>query len=223
MARVPRSVLSTAVAAVLVLVGCLVAAYLLRPAAPGSAGGPSTGDDALRCGSEACRAVVRADVGADSVELVVGGGVGRIRIGGPGGPNVVESTVVDSGAQVDGQSLECVSSKVSVCLVRGKSGDEVLGEVLVGRDGTWTRVQTRYLATGGYLGLHDVDGDAVADVVAVQLDCDQDVCGKVHAQVFSFTGGKEPLGCTAPVGTAEQLPGWPAVAPATADLSPCGA
>ncbi|MET1071241.1 MAG: hypothetical protein ABWY11_01205 [Umezawaea sp.] len=223
MAKAPRSVLLTAGAAVLVLVGCLVGAYLLRPSAPGSAAGPSTGEDDLRCGAAVCRTVVRADVGADVVELMVGEGAGRIRIGGAGGADVFESTVVESGAQIDGRSMECVASQVSVCLVRGRSDDEVLGELLVGRDGTWNRAQARYLATGGYLALHDVDGDAVADVVAVQRECDRKVCGRVYAQVFSSTGSKEPLGCTAPVDAVEELPGWPAVAPAAADLSPCGA
>ncbi|WNV90662.1 hypothetical protein [Umezawaea sp. Da 62-37] len=223
MAKAPRSVPATAGAAVLVIVGCLVTAYLLRPSAPGSAAGPPTGEDDLRCGGADCRSVVKADVGADTVDLVVGAGTGRIRIVGAGGSNIFESTVVESGARIDERSLECVASKVSVCLVRGPSGDEVLGEVLVGRDGTWNRAQARYLATGGYLALHDVDGDAVADVVAVQRECDGKVCARVYAQVFSFTGSREPLGCTAPVDTDEELPGWPAVAPAAADLSPCGA
>jgi hypothetical protein len=221
----PRSVLFAAGAAVLVIVGCLVTAYAMRPpAAPGPPPGePSSADAGLRCGTTACRPVVTSTVGQDVVEVLVGEGGGRIRVTGPAGPNIFESTVVESGGQVDAQSLECVSAEVSVCLVRGKAGDDLLGEVLVGRSGAWTRAQARYLATGGYLALHDVDGDQVADVVAVQRPCDPTGCEKSYAQVFSFTAGKPLLGCTAVVDALEELPGWPAVAPAAADLRSCGA
>ena len=225
MAGAPRSVLVAAGAAVLVVVGCLVAAYALRPpSAPDPSGGDRSAADAgLRCGSTACRTAVKSDVGADVVEVLVGEGGGRIKVTGPAGPNIFESTVVDSGGVIDAQSLECVSAEVSVCLVRGKSGEELLGEVLVGRGGTWTRAQARYLATGGYLALHDVDGDQVADVVAVQRPCDPTGCKRSYAQVFSFSGTKPLLGCTAAVNALEDLPGWPTVAPAAADLRSCGA
>ncbi|MCS7484331.1 hypothetical protein ACFFQW_32210 [Umezawaea endophytica] len=223
MAEAPRSVLFAAGAAVLVVVGCLVTAYALRPpSAPEPRTGDSTSADAgLRCGTSTCRTVVTSTVGSDVVEVLAGDGGGRIRVNGPAGLSIFESTVVESGGQVDPQSLECVSAEVSVCLVRGRSGDQLLGEVLVGRTGTWTRAQARYLATGGYLALHDVDGDQVADVVAVQRPCDAAGCGKPYAQVFSFTGGKALLGCTAAVTALEDLPGWPAVAPAAADLRTC--
>ena len=225
MAEAPRSVLFAAGAAVLVIVGCLVTAYTLRPptAPVPRAGESSSADAGLRCGTTACRPVVTSTVGQDQVEVLAGEGGGRIRVTGPAGPNIFESTVVESGGQFDAQSLECVSAPVSVCLVRGKAGDELLGEVLVGRAGVWTRVQARYLATGGYLALNDVDGDQVADVVAVQRPCDPTGCGKSYAQVFSFTAGKALLGCTTVVNAVEDLPGWPAVAPATADLGSCGA
>jgi hypothetical protein len=224
-AEAPRSVLFAAGAAVLVIVGCLVTAYTLRPpAAPGPAAPESSAADAgLRCGTTACHGVVKQDVGADVVEVLVGEGGGRIKVTGPTGLNMFESTVVESGGQVNAQSLECVSAEVSVCLVRGRAGEELLGEVLVGRAGTWTRAQARYLATGGYLALHDVDGDQVADVVAVQRPCDPTGCKRSYAQVFSFTGAKSLLGCTAAVNALEELPGWPAVAPAAADLRSCGA
>ncbi len=225
MAEAPRSVLVAAGAAVLVIVGCLVTAYALRPpSAPDPAvQDSSSADGGLRCGATACHPVVERKVGEDVVEVLVGEGGGRIRVTGPAGPNIFESTVVASGGQIDAESLECVSAEVSVCLVRGKAGDELLGEVLVGRAGTWTRDQARYLATGGYLALHDVDGDQVVDVVAVQRPCDPTGCKRSYAQVFSFTDAKSLLGCTAAVNALEELPGWPAVAPAAADLRSCGA
>jgi hypothetical protein len=218
-------VLFAAGAAVLVIVGCLVTAYTLRPPSAPDPAAPASpaAEPGLRCGTTACHGVARQDVGVDVVEVLVGEGGGRIRVTGPAGPNIFESTVVESGGQVDAQSLECVSAEVSVCLVRGKAGEELLGEVLVGRAGAWSRAQARYLATGGYLALRDVDGDKVADVIAVQRPCDPTGCKKPYAQVFSFTGGKSLLGCTAAVNALEELPGWPAVAPAAADLRACGA
>ncbi|HEX6345082.1 hypothetical protein [Umezawaea sp.] len=223
MTEAPKTVLFAAGAAVLVIVGCLVTAYALRPpSAPEPRADESSSADAgLRCGTTPCRPVDASTVGEDVVEVLVGEGGGRVKVTGPAGTTVFESTVVESGGQIDAQSLECVSAQVSVCLVRGKAGEELLGEVLVGRAGGWTRAQARYLATGGYLALHDADGDRVADVVAVQRPCDPTGCGKSYAQVFSFTAGKPLLGCTAAVNALEDLPGWPTVAPAAADLRSC--
>ncbi|WP_053718912.1 hypothetical protein [Saccharothrix sp. NRRL B-16348] len=205
----------------LITIAGLVIAWSLRPPAvpdPGAA----TPQDELRCGATACRSVVKQEVGVDSVELVVGEGAGRIWTSGASGPNVFELTIASSGARIDGSSLQCVDAEVAVCLVRGEVGGEVLGEVLVRRSGAWTRAQVPYVASGAYLALHDVDQDAVADVVAVQRACKVDAdCGRWFAQVFSPAGGE--LGCTPVVREAESLPGWPTVTPDPSDLRQCGA
>jgi hypothetical protein len=218
----PRSALLAAGAAVLVLVGCVVFAYSTRPSTPTSAPRETTAEDGLRCGATACRSVLKQVVGDDSVEVLVGEGSGRIKVTGPAGPTIFESAALESGAKVDDQSLQCVAAEVSVCLVRGRQGEESYGDVLVERSGAWTRTQAPYLATGGYLALHDVDGDQVADVVAVQRPCDPTGCKRVYAQVFSFSG-TPVLGCTAAVATLEDLPGWPEVAPRADDQRSCGA
>jgi hypothetical protein len=218
----PRSALLAAGAAVLVLVGCLAVAYSMRPSTTYSSPRQTTAEDGLRCGSEVCKPVLKQVVGDDAVEVLVGSGAGRIKVTGPAGPNIFESSVVESGAAVDDSSLQCVPAAVSVCLVRGRKGDVSYGEVLVERSGAWTRTQAPYVATGGYLALHDVDGDQVADVVAVQRPCDPTGCKRVYAQVFSFSS-TSVLGCTSAVASIEDLPGWPEVVLRADDLRSCGA
>ncbi|MDU0292188.1 hypothetical protein [Saccharothrix longispora] len=113
-------------------------------------------------------------------------------------------------------------AEVTVCLVRGAAGGEVRGEVIVRRSGAWTRAQVPYLSSGAHLALADVDRDAAADVVAVQRACPGvDDCGRRFAQVFSVVGGGE-VGCTAVVGSPEELPGWPEVVPDASTLMRCG-
>ncbi|WP_143035887.1 hypothetical protein [Lentzea fradiae] len=171
----------------------------------------------MRCGTTACQVVIGKSVGRDLVELLAGTGGGRIRVTGESGPFAFEMIIAESGAAVTDKSLQCVEAEVSVCLVHGARGSELLGEVLVRKDGTWSRAQA-YLATGGYLGLHDVDEDGTADVVAVQLACDGQ-CANAFVQVFSVLG--PDLGCTAAAPARDQLPGWPAPVPSLSQLRPC--
>ncbi|MFJ6675316.1 hypothetical protein ACIQMJ_29795 [Actinosynnema sp. NPDC091369] len=206
----------------LITIAGLVIAWSLRPPAASDAGAV-TPQDELRCGTTACRSVVKQEVGVDSVELVVGEGAGRIRTSGASGPNIFELTIASSGARIDASSLQCVDAEVAVCLVRGEVRGEVLGEVLVRRSGAWSRAQVPYVASGAYLALHDVNKDTVADVVAVQRVCQAGVdCSRWFAQVFSPLGGGGELGCTPVVGAAESLPGWPTVTPDPSDLRQCG-
>ncbi|MEV0678299.1 hypothetical protein AB0I60_17465 [Actinosynnema sp. NPDC050436] len=222
MTRPPVAALLVACLAVATTVAGMAFAWSLRPPEPAA---PSTeaGADDLRCGSVACQPVVRADVGGDTVELLYGQGVGRIRTGGASGRNIFELTIAESGAAITADSLECADAAVSVCLVRGAAGGEVRGELLVRRAGAWSRAQLPYLASGGYLGLRDVDGDGVEDVVAVQRACGSGPdCPRRFAQVFSLAGAKAELGCTSVVAHQDQLPGWPDVNPSPAQLHPCG-
>ncbi|GAA1277951.1 hypothetical protein GCM10009634_21660 [Saccharothrix xinjiangensis] len=212
--------------AVVTTVAGLAFAWSTRPGAPAATGvEPPLGE--LRCGAEACRTVVEQQVGPDSVALLVGPEVGRIRTSGASGPNVFELTVAASGAEITDRSLQCADAGVGVCLVRGEVESEVpgevLGEVLVRRSGAWSRAQVPYVSSGGHLALHDVDRDAVADVVAVQRECPAgEDCPRRFVQVFSLVDGGEELGCTEVVDAPELVPGWPAVVPDAADLGPCG-
>ncbi|WP_447004308.1 hypothetical protein ACRAKI_32515 [Saccharothrix isguenensis] len=222
MTRPPTAVLAISCAAVLITVTGLLIAWSLRPPAITDAGAEPP-REGLRCGTTACRSVVKQQVGADSVELLVGEGAGRIRTGGASGPNIFELTIALSGARISEQSLQCLDAEVAVCLARGEVGGEVLGEVLVRRSGAWSRAQVPYVSSGAYLALHDVDQDAVADVVAVQRACPKGAdCARWFVQVFSLAGGGGELGCTPVVSEPEALPGWPGVAPDPSELRQCG-
>lgn len=222
--------LLTACLAVAITAAGMVFAWSLRPDDTAERGVSPTQDE-LRCGPTACQVVVSADVGRDTVAVLVGQGAGvgqgqgagRISTNGASGRNIFELTIAEQGAAITDGSLECVDAEVAVCLVRGPARAEVLGEVLVRRSGAWSRAQVPYVAGGGYLGLHDVDEDGVADVVAVQRACAPGVdCSRRFAQVFSLVGPSADLGCTPVVPDASQLPGWPAVQPGRNHLRPCG-
>ncbi|MGM1060308.1 hypothetical protein [Saccharothrix sp. Mg75] len=225
----PKPALVVACAAVLVTVTGLVTAWSLRPPDQADPGAAPT-QDQLRCGTTACRPVVQQGVGADSVELLVGSGEGRIRTSGASGSNIFELTIAASGAEITDRSLRCADAEVAVCLVRGTAGAEVRGEVIVRRSGAWTRAQAPYAASGGHLALADVDRDAVADVVAVQRACPGGAggadCGRRFVQVFSVVGtgeaGGGEVGCTPVVGSPEELPGGPEAVPDPATLVRCG-
>ncbi|WP_306748599.1 hypothetical protein [Saccharothrix yanglingensis] len=220
MSSPPKAALVVACAAVLTTVASVAVAWSLRPPDQPDAGA-APAQDQLRCGTTACRSLVKREVGADSVELLVGSGEGRIRTNGASGPNIFELTVAASGADITEGSLQCADAEVTVCLVRGAAGGEVRGEVIVRRSGAWTRAQVPYLSSGAHLALADVDRDAVADVVAVQRACPGvDDCGRRFAQVFSVVGGGE-VGCTVVVGSPEELPGWPEVVPDASTLVRC--
>lgn len=222
MTRPPATVLITACAAVAITVAGMVYAWSTRPSGPSGAGGPSPQDE-LMCGTTACRSVVEEVVAGDEVEVLVGQGSGYLRTGGTSGRYIFELAIAQSGAEINDKSLDCVDAGTGVCLVRGKSGTEELGEVLVRRGAVWTKAPKPYVASGGYLALHDVDADGVADVVAVQRACPAgQECLRRFAQVFTLTGDTGELGCTATVAEPEALPGWPIVMPPPTGLRPCG-
>jgi len=206
----------TAVVAAAVVVAGLVFAYFQRPHDTDSA---QSGTDAgMRCGTTVCQVVIGKSVGRDLVELLSGTGGGRIRVTGESGPFIFEMTIAESGATVNDKSLQCAEAAVSVCLVRGARGGEMLGEVLVRKNGTWSRAQDNYLASAGYLGLHDVNDDGTADIIAAQHAC-AGQCGNAFLQVFSPLGPN--IGCTPPAPAREQLTGWPTPVPKMSQLRPC--
>ncbi|MEV6243507.1 hypothetical protein [Lentzea sp. NPDC051838] len=211
-----RSVQVTAVVAAVVVVAGLVYAYFQRPNNTDS--GQSGTDSGMRCGTTVCQVIIGKSVGKDLVELLGGTGGGRIRVTGASGPFIFEMTIAETGAIVNGDSLQCKEAPVSVCLVRGKQNGKMLGEVLVRKDGTWSRAQTAYQASAGSMELHDVNDDGTADIVAVQLGCDGQ-CNDAFVQVFSAVG--PVIGCTSPAPAKEQLAGWPTPAPKMSQIRPC--
>ncbi len=206
----------TAVAAAVVVVAGLVFAYFQRPNSTDS--GQSGTDGAMRCGTTVCQVVIGKSVGKDLVELLGGTGGGRIRVSGESGTFIFEMTIAESGATINDKSLVCQEAAISVCLVRGTHAGKWMGEVLINKGGTWSRAQTAYLATAGYIGLHDVNEDGTADVVAAQLACDGQ-CDVAFVQVSSV-GGKI-IGCTTSAPTQDHLPGWPAPTPKMSQIRPC--
>ncbi|MFI6097340.1 hypothetical protein ACIA8G_17375 [Lentzea sp. NPDC051213] len=210
-----RSVQVIAVVAAVVVVAGVVFAYFQRPNNTDSA---QTTDTGLRCGTTVCQTIVGKSVGNDLVELLGGTGGGRIRVTGESGPFIFEMTIAESGAKINDDSLLCQEAPTSVCLVRGADGDAVYGEVLIRKGGTWSRAQAAYLSSAGYLGLHDVNEDGTADIVAVQRACDG-LCNDAFVQVFSALG--PDVGCTTSAPARDQLPGWPAPAPKMSQIRPC--
>lgn len=207
-----RSVLVTACVAVLVTGVGMLYAFLQRPSS--GTQGHGNGDATLRCGTTVCQSVIGKNVGHDMVEVLTGTGGGRIRVTGESGNFIFEMTIAEAGAQVSGNdALQCAEGPVSVCLVRGTRGEDVLGDALVRRDGVWTR-PAAYEASGSYLALHDVNSDGTADVVAVQLGCGGQ-CDTAFVQVFS-PGGAD-LGCTAPVSSKDAANRTPELS----QLRPC--
>ena len=206
----------TAAAAAVVFVAGLVYAYSQRPHHTDS-GLPGT-DSGMRCGTTVCQVIIGKSVGKDLVELLGGTGGGRIRVTGESGPFIFEMTIAETGATVNDASLQCSEAPVSVCLVRGTQNGKSLGEVLIRKDGTWSRAQTAYQASAGYIGLHDVNEDGTADIVAAQLACDGQ-CNNAFMQVFSAVG--PVIGCTSPAPAREQLTGWPTPAPKMSQIRPC--
>jgi hypothetical protein len=213
-----RSVQVVAVVAAVVVIAGLVFAYFQRPDNTDS--GQSGTDPGMRCGTTVCQVIIGKSVGKDLVELLGGTGGGRIRVTGESGPFIFEMTIAESGATVNDKSLVCAEAPISVCLVRGEhtTNGGWLGEVLIRKDGTWSRAQAAYLSSAGYLGLHDVNEDGTADIVAAQFACDGK-CRNAFVQVFSVLG--PDLGCTTAVQGREQLAGWPAPAPKMSQLRPC--
>ncbi|WP_156213832.1 hypothetical protein [Lentzea aerocolonigenes] len=211
-----RSVQVTAAVAAVVFVAGLVYAYFQRPHNTDS--GQSGTDSGMHCGTTVCQVIIGKSVGRDLVELLGGTGGGRIRVTGESGPFIFEMTIAETGATVNGNSLQCSEAPVSVCLVRGDQNGKSLGEVLIRKDGTWSRAQAPYQASAGYIGLHDVNADGTADVVTAQLGCDG-LCTNAFVQVFSVIG--PVIGCTSPAPVREQLDGWPVPAPNLSQIRPC--
>ncbi|ACU40196.1 hypothetical protein [Actinosynnema mirum] len=229
MSRPPLTALLTACLSVAITAAGLGYAWSLRAPDHAPAG---DGQVSPICGTRECEPVAEAAVGSDVVRVMVGDKISRIATEGASGTVMFELTIAEYGVTEDVGSLEleCVDSPVAaVCLVQGQARGKRYAEALVRQDGLWSRALGGYQGDGGYVGLHDVNGDQVMDVVVVQRRCAEGVdCPKRVAEVYSLVadvanGEDRKLGCTAVVNAEAALPGWPDVRPAANQLKACPA
>lgn len=232
----PWAVVIAAVVSALVAAGALVASALLRggpgtdtgAVAPDTAPAETSGVGADGCRVRPCTVLGIQPVGGVSIELVADDGAksGRLRIGGGGSSDVIEVTITENGATLTAESLQCVPSTLSVCVVRGAYDGGVVAQVVVGRSGEWDSLATQIASDVGYLVVAEVTGAYTgAEVVAAQHRCDRskfaDCSNKpVFLQVYSSSTG-ELIGCTRDYARLGSLDGWPN--PDLADLvvNPC--
>jgi hypothetical protein len=228
--RASRPVYVAVVVAVLVLVaatGTTVVMRQLREAAatPTPSSQPAstapTGPVQL-CGEAPCvklTSIALPQYG-ETVDLLADGKGhdARLRITSDRGAVLFSSQIVS----VDAKSITCLEGRPSVCLLQGKDGVDLIGEVFTDDNGTWRQTQPPFSSDAGYLALRDVNGDGVPDVVTTQRRCADNAsasCTKVAVAVFQATG--EEIGCTASYPSQQQLPGWPAVIPDPSRLGEC--
>ncbi|MEV6912343.1 hypothetical protein [Amycolatopsis sp. NPDC051071] len=232
-ARTPRSVLFTAVLAVVVSAGVFVAVFLLRHPEPTPAGAPDSGTapdaapatPAVNCGHSLCRELGAMTVGGVPVVLLAdeAGKQGVVRIG---GDSIFPLIINDLGVTLGGDSLRCVDGATPVCLVRGVAGGGSAGELFVARGGIWRDTGKPYFSDAGTISLNDVTADGIADVIVVRHECPGAQSGSarcqaapVLAEVYDVARGS--VGCTRRYTAPSELKGWPDVRLVRADLRPC--
>lgn len=224
-ARTPTSVVVTVVVSLLVAVGAVAGAAVLgahrQPAAAptrSSTQAPSSSEpvDPSGCKRRPCKVLGTVVVAGSTVDLVAdaGGTSGRLRIGGPGSGQVIETTVTNLGVKLTTSSLQCIAGPISACLIRGELHGGVAGEVVVGRSDSWSPLENRFQSDAGYLALSNVVLDASPEIVAVQHDCpggDESCADRpVFGQVFQANGTE--IGCTRQRYSApEDMPGYPSI------------
>jgi len=227
--RRPWAVITAVVASALVAGAALLAANQLGDRAestPDTSSPPSSAVGPDGCLVRPCTVLASAQVAGTTIELVADRGAqsGRLRIGGPTSSDVIEVTITEMGVTLTADSLQCVASALSACVVRGGYDGGTAGQVVAGRSGKWSALAKPFVSDAGYLALTQVTPDPGPEVVAVQHDCDratQPSCeGRpVFAQVFTM--GSAEAGCTQDFGALESLPGYPQVTFTRDDLTPC--
>ncbi|OZM75320.1 hypothetical protein CFN78_02470 [Amycolatopsis antarctica] len=221
--------LVTALCAVLVTVGAVITAVLLRQnsaagVAPVPGGAPSIEP---ACGAGPCTAIASATAGGDTVELLAdgSGSGGQVRFGTGAAATVIETALTGSEVQLTADSLRCADGVVPTCLVRGPFDQGTIGEVLVKRGNGWESAGQPYFSDAGAIVLDDVLGDGTAEVINVQRNCapgDSTAdCGqaRVLARVLDIDGAEQ--GCTKTYRTPGELRGWPDVSLTERDLRDC--
>jgi hypothetical protein len=230
----PRSVIVTAVLAVLVTAGALGGAEVIRQRAAESGSTPATSQKppassvvgASGCLVEPCKVLARTTVGGTIVDLVADAGArsGRMRVGGPTSGSVFEATITERGVTLTSDSLQCIAGGPIACLIKGElDGGGIAGQIVVGRSDKWSLTEKTYLSVAGYLALANIDGDVAPEIVAAQHDCGNTGANcsarPVFVQVFAVAG--KVLGCTKDYPRLDKLPGWPTVKITAAALTPC--
>lgn len=216
----------TAAVAALVTAAALIGIAVLRhqsdASSPLDEPAAAVPDGVTQCGTGACQVVASQPVDGRTADLLADGAGdnGKLRVGGPGSPIVVETSTTGLGAQLNGESLSCVTATVSACLIRGPSKEGIIGQVVVRTGDNWRPAETSYQSEAGAITLHNVLGDDTPEViVARKVPCaSPSACrtAAVYAQVYNLTSGL--LGCTEQYKTASRLRGWPDIAPTEGDL-----
>jgi hypothetical protein len=220
----------TAVACAVIAAGALVTAAALRDRTPADharssrEAPPRSGVDADGCFGVKCTVLASVPVAGTTVELVAeaGGTAGRLRIGGGGTGYVFEATITGRGATLTKDSLQCVASTLSACLLRGRSNEGVVGQVFAGRTGNWAELRSAFVSGAGFLALADVEAPTGPEILAAQHRCAPGAdCAATPVTVEVYSLGSELLGCTRDYARLESIPGWPSVDLADAKLRPC--
>jgi hypothetical protein len=225
----PWAVVTATVLSALVAAGALVAAVVLRESTSATEAvttppsTPAVGIDG--CLHEPCTVLATMPVGGTIVDLVADSGAtsGRLRIGGDGSSEVIEATITDMGATLTKDSLQCVASTLSACLVRGPFPQGIVGQVVVGRSAKWSQIAQPFQSDAGYLALADVTSDAGAEVLVAQHRCEPGTadCSATPVYMRVFNLRNQEMGCTRNYARLDQLPEWPVVTLTSADLKPC--
>lgn len=226
----PWAVVITAFVAALVAAGALATAAKQRDRAEAGAETDTTATSTTTpgvgvdgCLVRPCQVLADIPVGGTRVQLVVdaGGASGRLRIGGGGASEVIEVSITGMGAALGPDSLRCVATTLSACLVQGPSDLGVIGQVIVGRTGKWNELAQPFQSDAGYIGLADVVGDNKAEVLIAQHRCDPTAiadCATTDVYVRVYDLRSQELGCTRDY-RHDRLPDWPTVV--AEDLKPC--
>lgn len=213
--RVPRSVVFTAVLAALVTAGALTGVASLR-----------TRDDARQlelavppvsqqvssdeCGDGPCRAVTTQTLDGTQVELLADPQGGNARFSSSG--EVIQSSITELGARLDGNSLACVAASVSACVISAPFSGGRIGELVVERAGDWRSVDKPYFSDAGVIALGNVSGTDAPEVTVVEAS-------PALARVYALDG--TVVGCTRKYSSLSQIRGWPKVRLLASDLRPC--
>jgi hypothetical protein len=178
------------------------------------------------CAKDPCTVLAQVAVAGTTVQLVADAGntSGRLRIGGGGASEVIEATITSMGAVLGPDSLQCVPSSLTACLLRGPFADGVVGQVVVGRSAKWSELGQPFQSDAGYLALSEVTPDVGAEILVAQHMCKRGTdtdCSKTPVFVRVYNLRSQDLGCTRTYNRLESLPKWPAVTLTKKDLSPC--
>jgi hypothetical protein len=211
----PWAVVITIAVSALVAAGALATSATLRHRDTASATTDettppvTTGVGVGGCKVEPCTVLATAQVGGTAVDLVADrdGRSGRLRIGGAGASKVVEAMITGMGAVLTPDSLQCVADTLSACLLRGRSGDGVVGQVVAGRSAAWSELSQPFLSNAGYLVLAQVTPDPGPEILVAQRRCKagQD-CSATAVYLRVYNLRSQDLGCTRDYSRLESLP-----------------